>query len=35
MGPLLERSMREQLEHEHLVLDGKAERKPVSSGTAS
>ena len=29
LGPQLERTIREQLEHEHSVLDGKAERKPV------
>ena len=31
MGPQLERTIREQLEHEHNVLDGKTERKPVSA----
>lgn len=29
LGPQLERGIREQLEHEHKVLEGNAERKPV------
>lgn len=33
LGPQLERTIREQLEYEHTVLDGKAERKPVSANT--
>ena len=33
LGPQLERTIREQLEHEHSVIDGKAERKPVRAHT--
>lgn len=29
-GPLLERTLKEKLEHEHKVLKGEAERIPVS-----
>ena len=28
-GPLLEKTMKEKLEQEHLVIDGKAERSTV------
>ena len=30
MGPQLERTIKEQLDYEHQVMEGKAERKPVS-----
>lgn len=33
LGPQLERTIREKLEYEHSVLDGKAERKPVCMRT--
>ena len=29
LGPQLEKTLKEQLEYEHQVLEGKAERKPV------
>ena len=29
LGPLLEKTIKEQLSYEHQVLDGKAERKQV------
>ena len=29
LGPQLERGIKEQLEHEHKVIDGNAERQPV------
>ena len=32
LGPLLERSIKEQLAYEHEVLEGKKERIPVSFG---
>lgn len=31
LGPLLEKTIKEQLSYEHQVLDGKAERKQVSA----
>lgn len=30
LGPLLERTIKEQLAHEHAVLEGKKKRVPVS-----
>ena len=32
LGPELERAIKKQLAQEHLVLEGKAERKPVRKG---
>ena len=34
LGPQLERTIREKLEYEHTVLDGKAERKPVCANNS-
>lgn len=30
-GPLLEKTLKEKLEHEHKVINGEAERVPVST----